>query len=279
VRRLFAEVRANRRSFVARVPTVSYARSVLVLSSRQRKWLCSLGVITAAIVIPVGYLGVSGLRNEARLRQSGQTTCAEVTERQIIHGRRVEYQVKYRFQIGGVAFRGSDETGRADLWASVPLQEWNRSLAAGCVDVVYLADDPTVSRPARAEATNDPVGNKIAAMFLYALALALFAAAARGITKAARTRVWQLVGVDADGWEVVCDEERRWIRPGDVRRARLVMLPRALVHPPWRFETDVLNLLMKEGNAVVIAAPESSALGHVLEQLQARGVLKKTRAQ
>lgn len=233
--------------------------------------------MTAAIVSPIGYLGTVGLLNELKLGSDGRTTCAQVTERQVVRGRSVEYQVKYRFQIGGAFYRAQDETGRSDLWVSVPAEEWNRSLAVGCVEVLFLPDNPHVNRPEAAEATNPPVGNKVAALVLCAMTLGLFAAAARGIVRVARTRVWDLVAADDDGWELSSDEGRMRIRPGDVRRAQLILLPRAAVHPPWRFGSDVLELRMKQGGAVVVALGGGSQSFPMVEELLRRGVLRKAR--
>lgn len=245
------------------------------MTPRARRWLWGLAVLTAAIVIPIGYLGISGLVHEWRLAQSGRTTCAHVSARQVVRGRSPDYQVKYRFLVGGTSYQAQDETGRRDLWESIPETEWNRSLEAGCVDVLYLPEAPEVNRPSASELSNPPVGNKVAALVLCAMTLGLFAGGVTGIVRVARTRVGRVVAVTEDGWEIVSDDGQRSIRPDDVRRARLTVLPRAAVHPPWRFETDVLTLWMKDGGTVVVAVDPAS--GQMIDELRSRGALGKRR--
>ncbi len=244
------------------------------MTPRSLGWMLGLAVITAAIVVPIGYLGTVGLLNESKLAGSGRTTCARITERQVVQGRSIEYQVKYRFLIGETHYQAQDETGRNDLWVPVPAKEWNRSLATGCVEVLYLPDDPHVNRPVAAPATGPPVGNKVAALVLCTMTLGFFAAAAAGIVGVARTRVWQLVAAENDGWVLSSDDGQMRIRAGDVLRAKLIPLPKAALHPPWRFGSDVVKLSMKHGGTVVVALRGGSPGSPLLQELQRTGVLR-----
>lgn len=248
------------------------------MDARARRWIGSLGAVTAAIVLPFGYLGAVGLRNESRLADHGAILCAPVTARQISGDRIAERQVRYAFTIDGRTYRGSDETGRADLWQTVSLDAWERASTEGCVDVVYLPEDPRVSRPALGSATDPPVGNKIAALAMCGIALGLYGAATWGIAAVARTRRWRIAGADADGVDLVADGERRRVRLADVRGATHLVRPAARIHPPWRFESDVVRLHTAGGETLVVAPDADGDFAGLLASLHRRGALRVKRS-
>lgn len=250
------------------------------LDRSRRRWLLALGVVALVTVSPLSVLSVRGLLTAGALEERGRTVCAEITNQGITRGRHTTHDLKYRFQIEGVWYQHSDETGRTDLWASVAEDAWYRSLERGCVDVVYLPDAPGVNRPVYTDRIDDPVGNKIAGLGLCALLLGLCGAAALGIVRTARTRLWRVIAADAKEWIVESNGERRKIAPDDVRRAVLVFVPDAIVSPPWRFESDVLRLrLASTDRLVLVADRDDPSIALVVSHLDARGVLKRKRAQ
>ena len=244
---------------------------------KARRWTWGLGIAAAIIAIPIGTLGVLGLVREHALAGEVGHVCAEVTAAEERHTRsRTEYVVKYRLVRDGVVYRRSDETGRTDLWADVTPDDWRRARASGCVDVIFVPDDPATNRPERFRAENDPRGNKIAALVLAGLTLGLFAIAAWRIRVVARTRVWRLLAFDDGVWTVAAESDERVIH--DVVRARLITLPRSRVHVPWRFATDVLELRLKDGSRVVVTASKEDVLTRAVAALEKRGALKRKRA-
>jgi hypothetical protein len=54
-------------------------------------------------------------------------------------------------------------------------------------------------------------------------------------------------------------------------------LPKAKVHPPWRFPTDVLRLRLASGDTYVVSA-DATTMTTALDALRSRGVLKRKRA-
>lgn len=246
------------------------------LPRRARTWAWVLALLGAAMVLPLCYLAITGIIAESALAERGETTCAPVTEQRIMRRRPVTYELKYRFEADGVAFRHSDETGRDDLWATVSPQEWASAVDSGCLDVLYLPNRPAVNRPLRTERLNDPIGNKIAALFLAALICALFGAGIFSIVATARTRVWRLVSVGERVWQVASEAGERTVALAAVRGATLITLPKAKVHPPWRFSSDVLRLVLDDGEKVVASA-DATTMAAALTALEANGLLKRKR--
>jgi hypothetical protein len=244
---------------------------------QARRWTWGLGIAASIIAVPIGTLGVLGLVREHALAGEVGHVCAELTAAEERHSRgRTEYLVKYQLVRDGVVYRRSDETGRTDLWADVTPDDWRRAGASGCVDVVFVPDDPATNRPARVSAANDPRANEIAALALAGLTLGLFAIAAWRIRVVARTRVWRLLAFEDGVWTVGAEGDEREIR--EVVRARLITLPRSRVHVPWRFATDVLELRLKDGSRVVVTASKEEVLTRAVAALDTRGALKRERA-
>ncbi len=249
------------------------------LTGEQRNWLWGLLALASVITLPLGYLALRGMVNESRLARSTTTTCAEIVQRHTAaRGRRRQFEVRYAFEVGGQRYTHGDETGRDELWADVPEGDWQRSRETGCVDVVYLADDPSVNRPQRSTWVNDPMGNKIAALFLCALTLLLCGAGARGILKVANARLYTLDATEADRWWLLSAEGERALLLSDVARALLIQLPRARLHPPWRFDTDILCVRLLSGEEIMIEAPPGARTDAALAWLETHRPLRRKRA-
>ena len=59
---------------------------------------------------------------------------------------RYEVQFKYSVDGGYTWYTSSDNTGRVNLWCSLPEAEWRSALASGQTAVLYLPERPWVSR-------------------------------------------------------------------------------------------------------------------------------------
>lgn len=244
------------------------------LTREQRGWLWGLALMALFITVPVGYLGVTGLHNERRLAESAARTCAEVTGHRIMaSARRRQFELQYAFSVGRQRYTHSDETGRKGLWADVPPEDWHAARDRGCVEVLYLAEDPEVNRPARASLVNSPVGNKLAALFLCALTLGLCGGAARGILRVARAELHGFELVAPDSWVLRSASGERRIATASITRAVLLLLPPARMHPPWRFDTDVLKVRLDTGEELLIEAPPGPTTSAATSALEATGHL------
>ena len=214
------------------------------------------------------------------LRNSTSILCAPVDARQVT-GRRQDPQVRYHFELAGERFTHGDATGRSDLWATLSEAEAERVDASGCVDIVYLANDPSVNRPRSWATHNNPLGNKIGGVLLVVLVLLLCGGGILAIRRVVRTPLWRLTNLDDDQVFLELVESKGSSGPvvlnrHALRRSILLELPRAMRHPPWRFPCDVLMLRTAEGEwAVGAYGPHWATL---VQSLQLEAKIKHKRA-
>lgn len=240
--------------------------------------MVGLAIGGLAIGTPIAYLAVRGIIDEAALAQSDSFTCARITERQMLRGNtRIERQVHYEFVVDGEAITHADETGRTNLWANLGRQDWEESLHRGCVDVVYVEGNPWVNRPVRSRVLNDPRGNAFAAIVLSALTFLLAIAGIGAIWRRAHTTIWKIEACDDAGCTLVSPLESRYIALADVKKAIWRYLPPGRANPPWRFDTDVLELRTPRERFTVELLREPKAES-ILARLRKAGRLKRKRA-
>lgn len=236
-------------------------------SQSHHRWIVGF-CIASFLALPIGVLSVRSYQNEVALRSAGVPTCARITATQ--HSRNAE--VRYAFDVGGETFSHSDATGRSDLWASLTDETWELASAQGCVEVVYLSDDPSVNRPRVQGDRAQHVGG----FAFFVLILLLTGGGLLAVVRNARATLWTLVSWDETEL-VLSDEgvERRVLR-SSLKKAMLRTLPPAVAHPPWRFPVDVLFLTTAQDNFLVARGGESWA--SLLASLETRPGLRRKRA-
>lgn len=87
------------------------------------------------------------MMNDGMLAKGAVTIEARVTEIRSVTSRKSgdSYQVRYAFQTGGQTYTYRDETGRADLWATISQKAWEVARQKGTVEVAYLPAAPWVN--------------------------------------------------------------------------------------------------------------------------------------
>lgn len=215
-------------------------------SRREKRWILGLLLLAIIVSLPVVLWTVLGYQGEMALRESNSRVCADVDAHQLV-GRRQERQVRYHFDVGGERYTHADATGRSDLWASLSDSDSERVSNEGCVDVVYLAADPSVNRLVSWTSHNSPLANKAGGALLVALMLLLSGAGILGIRRVARTPVWRVLSMDDAHVTLGHAEDEQILKRSALRRSVLVERPRAMRHPPWRFPCDVLMLRTSDG--------------------------------
>jgi hypothetical protein len=117
-------------------------------------------IILSVLGVLIGpWLGLgawNSLEEELTLRTNGIPTMATVREWRIFKGRyETSYEVRYAFKVAGrpeeFTHRDLFPCEREDLWESVPQPVWEESQRTQKVEVIYLADDPWINRPAAPE--------------------------------------------------------------------------------------------------------------------------------
>ncbi|MFK8003346.1 MAG: hypothetical protein AB8H86_27495 [Polyangiales bacterium] len=243
-------------------------------TTRHKRWICALLVVAAAVSIPMGIWTVIGYRSEMALRASDSRACAEIDEHRAVN--RSEHMVRYHFEVAGERFTHSDATGRSNLWADISEADSERVEIAGCVEVVFLAEDPSVNRPASWSSLNNPLANKLGAALMVLVTLLLCGGGIQGIRKVARTPLWRITRMDTAHVVLGCDGEEQSIPRSTLRRSVLLELPRTMQHPPWRFPCDVLLLRTTEETWAVAA--RGPHWGTLVESLQRAAKLKRKRS-
>lgn len=229
-------------------------------TTRDKRWILSLLVVAAAVSVPIGVWTVIGYRSEMALRESGARVCATIDDHRIV-GRRQEHEVRYHFDVAGERHTYADATGRSDLWAGLSDADSARIESGGCLEIVYLAHDPSVNRPVSWANQNHPLGNKLGGAILVALILLLCGGGIMGIRRVARTPLWRIAGLNDTHLVLELDGEEKSLRRSELRRSVLLERPRVMRHPPWRFPCDVLMLRAPEGTwAVGAYGPHWAAL-------------------
>lgn len=102
------------------------------------------------------FLSIATLINQISLSNSGASVIATVTDSRIDEtadrsGQHTYYEVQYEFSVNATGYSYSDETGRRNLWASIPRSDWDTARATGQIEVLYQPDNPWNNRPAAKE--------------------------------------------------------------------------------------------------------------------------------
>ena len=107
-------------------------------------------VLLCLIVAPLLlYLGISTIYDDNQLSDHGRTVNAFITNsRSEYQNGRTLYEVQFKYSVDGgyTWYTSSDNTGRVNLWCSLPEAEWRSALASGQTAVLYLPERPWVSR-------------------------------------------------------------------------------------------------------------------------------------
>lgn len=123
---------------------------------------------------PLALMSGLAIDDELRLRREGVEAVARVMSM------RARY-VRYELDVPGVGtFTHRDRSGREELWAAVAPGAI-REAEAGRVRVLYLPDDPRVSRPVEAAPGVSPLGDPLAALLFLGLPLHVAAALLWGL--------------------------------------------------------------------------------------------------
>jgi hypothetical protein len=124
-----------------------------------------VGLALGVLLTTLGALAVLG---ELRLRAGGSTAVATVRDTRVMRSTRSpdSFEVLYQFTLPGsaVVYSQRDETGRTNLWASLPEGDWQVAKKTKTLAVSYLPEDPWNNRPLRSAAM--PLGDPIAGMVL-----------------------------------------------------------------------------------------------------------------
>jgi len=150
-----------------------------------------VGVVLGGALFALGGLEVT---NEVRLRMGSSTVLAQVTDTRVMEGGRsgTSYQVRYRFTLKGsdTPYTRRDETGRANLWASLPEELWSEARASRKVRVVFLPEDPWVNRPTEfgAMPLGDPLAGACLGLSIGAPCLLILLGMIRGAVRSLRRR-------------------------------------------------------------------------------------------
>lgn len=141
----------------------------------------SPGLLIALLLIGLAFilLSIPSVRNELRLREESVVTEAQVVEWRVMVNRRQHrsYEVRYQFYAPeqGAWYSAADETGRDNLWATLPEEEWNVATNQGRLQVVYLPSNPRVNRPASDRGNlRDALFGGLLGLVFTLIALALF---------------------------------------------------------------------------------------------------------
>ena len=111
-------------------------------------------LIVDVILIGVFFIGLAlviiatrEIVNNRTLAQGKVSVEARVTETRKMMSRKTgnSYQVRYAFQVGPQTYTYKDETGRADLWATISQDAWEVARRKGVIEVAYLPTDPWVN--------------------------------------------------------------------------------------------------------------------------------------
>jgi hypothetical protein len=112
-------------------------------------------ILVDVILIGVFLLGLAlviiasrEIINDRTLGNGEQTIEARVTEMRKTTSRKSgdSYQVRYSFQVGPQKYTYKDQTGRADLWATISQDAWEAARQRGVIKVAYLPGDPWINR-------------------------------------------------------------------------------------------------------------------------------------
>lgn len=142
------------------------------MTPRLRKATLPILLVVALAGAAILGLGAREIVRDARLGASAARATARVTAAGTRRTRAgTEHQVRYAFEVDGRTYRFGDATGRDDLWADVPADEWAEVRARRAIDVRYAPGDPSINAPASA---TPRTGDHVAGLVLGA-ALALFA--------------------------------------------------------------------------------------------------------
>jgi hypothetical protein len=94
-------------------------------------------VVAAREIIKDRTLGNGAVTADARVTELRKTTSRKSGD---------SYQVRYAFEVGGQKYTYKDETGRADLWATISQDAWEVARQKGIIAVTYLPADPWANR-------------------------------------------------------------------------------------------------------------------------------------
>jgi len=142
------------------------------MTPRLRKATLPVLLLVALVGVAILALGAREIVRDARLGAGASRTAARVTASATRRTRAgTDYQLRYAFDVRGTTYRFTDATGRDDLWADVPADEWIDARARHTLAVRFVPDDPSINAPASATRRT---GDHVAGIVLGAV-IALFA--------------------------------------------------------------------------------------------------------
>ncbi len=113
----------------------------------------SIILVIVLIIFSAGLLfSILALVNTINLGNSGVSTVATVKDWRINEttdrsGHHTYYEVQYEFSVNDITYSYSDETGRRNLWCSIPESAWDAATATRQLQVLYQPDNPWNNRP------------------------------------------------------------------------------------------------------------------------------------
>jgi hypothetical protein len=106
-------------------------------------------VVAALLTISGGFfvwIMLPAAKTAMELANKHESAVGEVIDSRVSHGLHLDttYDLRYRFHAPGVNkwFYETDHTGRPELWASLPKDEWDEAVKSGSIQVIYDPDDP-----------------------------------------------------------------------------------------------------------------------------------------
>jgi hypothetical protein len=145
--------------------------------SDERRKRAIWGLLVIVVCLVGSSNGVLDVAHELALQDRGQVASAVVTDTAIKYRyiAFLAYRLQYRFQIEGRQFwhdgsvlrnvyslmQKQDRTP-SEYWADTTQEDWERGSRSKRIDVLYLPDDPWISRPVAA--SDLPIGPLVASI-------------------------------------------------------------------------------------------------------------------